>query len=465
MKKIKPPLTIAYPNFTKETIESATGQTNAFLNTTPERFELILRKFFPQLSQLSSTEKEIIEKAREMVKRISKIKPNIYSTILNPTSPEFPLLKDEVERYLSEEDIYIKTLVIKYLGLDTAENIAYGYRRAKELTQNNNENSAFYARLTNSIREHIEEIPSAMNVLTKDDLPSLIDAEISLDNVDIPTLEDLRKQSMPLSQKPLRPVYSIDPQSINWKNLVPPTWARFGFYNGGTRKFIVGLYYQNEDGESLYLPIWCDTRKGEFDWGFMEAPDDPEMKDMRDAALLATQSILTDVQRRIDAEHQERQREREARMQIQRPAQGRKVRSGEQYVPRQKEERQERPMPPTPIQEILEGQFILPVRKGVKRYISLPEEEGIRSMMEGFSEENQNRIIAGINRFNERGTGKFKPLEVIEHDGKPAWELRVGDFRALVTRADPTSEDASNKRDAFTIYKIDDRKNIFKKKS
>lgn len=456
------PLTISYPNLTKEFIENATGQIAGLYYFTPEFFELLSRQFLPQQS---SAEKEIIAKARGMIKKMSSVKQNIYNTILNPASTEFSPLKATLEEYLSKEDIRIKTLAILYLGLNTADKISTAYSNAKELAQDNNENSAFYTKLAATIRDLVEETPSTVNILTKDDLVSLLDTSISLDDSTVPAPEDLNIQTTVISQKALRPEYSIDPQNIDWKNLIPPTSAEIEFSQGGPSKFTIVLHYQNENGEILNLPVWFDTKKGDFDWSFMEAPDDPNMKDMRNTALLAAQAILSDVQKQAEAEYRQRQREREARTQTQQPSQGRKIRSDEPYIPREREERPERPRPLTPIQEVQEGQFTLPIRETVRKYILQPEDEGIRRMMEGISEENQTRIIEGINRFNERGTGKFKPLLTIEHDGKPVWELRVGDFRALVTRADPTSEATSNKRDRFVIYRIDDRKDIFKKKS
>ena len=457
------PLTIKYPNVTKKAIHSAATIITSMANMNEEGFDIYVRLFLNNLPP-PGIERDLILTARETVKRIARIKQNIHETIFNPSSPDFASLKNIVEKYLSEGDNGMQARAILHLGINNYDEISHSYRKAKELAQLNDENSSFYESLADKIRVFSEEVPTPKALLTKDDLPSLIDADISLDNADIPTLEDLRKQALPLSQKPLKPEYSIDPQDIDWKNLIPPTSVGIIFL-GTPNKFGMIIHYQSEDGEVLDIPISFDTKKGQFNWRFMEAPDDPDMQDMKDAVLLAAKSILLDVQQQTEAEYQQKQEDKQARMQPQQPAQGRKVRSEEPYVPREKEPRAQRSRPLTPIQEVLEGQFTLPVREKVKKYISLPEEENIRSMMEGVSAENQNRIIAGINRFNEKGTGKFKPLEVIRHDGKPVWELRVGNFRALVTRADPTADDATNRRDTFGIYEIGERKNIFKKKS
>jgi len=463
------PLTLANPNFTKQTIHTAAGLSDSFYYMTPEYFETLLRNFLPQQQ---GTEKEIIATAREMVNRINRLRQNVYMTILNPNSPEFPSLKDMVEKYLLEEDGNAQTSAILGLGLIDEDKICTAYRKTKELAGENNENSPFYKLLQSSIKQYIEEVPQELGVLTQDDLPMFIDGDKAIEDEAAPTLEDLRKVTISIFNKASHKAYrseESDNEEIDLANMTSPNSIRVEFPKGHPNIFNIYFYYENEQGESTTLELNFDTRKNVFDWKpFAPDTSDPEMKQLRDAGLIAAQSILSYIHQYVEDEYQQKQQEREAGTQTQRPAQGRKIRSEEPYVPRQKLERQERLRPLTPIQEILQSEMpIFAQPKGIKNEIVLPEDQYLFDVMKGLAPSDQKEIVEGIQNYNEIGVGTFRMLKALGNEGQRLYALRVncgprGGSRVLLQESD--SEETSPNIRKFQIVDIGYRKDIYRKR-
>lgn len=459
------PLTIAYPNLTKQHIQLASGEAMALVNTGSRDLDLLFREFFQETFQ--GTDKEIAQAAKEVVKRTLSLRAKILHTILDPNSSEFPPLKEMVEKYLEDES-EIRSIAILRLGLNNYNAISYVYRATRELARFNDDNSLFYTRLSSAIRDFMEEFPS-ITILTKDDLPSIIDINYNSKNPVSPSSEDLRKIVGLIFQNSSKREYAVGPEKINWGDLVSPTSVRVEFLKNTPSKFMVLLHYQNKEGDVLDLPLLFDTKKGELDWGFLESPKDQEMEALGEALLLVTQSILLNIQQQAESEYQQRQNERQT--QIQAPqATTRQSRPKELYVPRKKATREKRPIPLTPLQEILQSEIPFPIQpeqQGIKNQIVSPQNEDLEKMMKNFSSGDIALVIKGIEGYNQRAVGQFKMLRLPGKQGQNLFTLRVncgtgGDIRVLLQES-TTTTDSPNLR-TFEILDIDYRKNIYRRR-
>lgn len=463
------PLTSVYPNEAKYHIQRAITSLVAIADTSPELLEALIKFYIPNPV---GKEQTVLRTARRIIEQASKTKKKIYSILLNPNSLEYEALRNTIMFYLSEKDRKTKTMAIHALGLINIDTTSLAYRKARELALQDSEHSPFYAFLEKSIREYLEEIPEEAVILTSDDLPLFIDPEKPIQEKSVPTLEDLRKLAHAIFQKTSQRAWTINTDSIDWKNLTSPTSVNAVFPKGHSRIFNINLSYENEQGEALNLDLEFDTAKNVLDWKpFLESPDDPEMKDMRNAVMSSVQSMLLEVEKQVDSEYQEKQRAKTVSILPLEPnVRTAKLTPKEGYVPRQKEERQKRPRPLTPIQEILQSEIPFPIRpeqQVVKNQIVIPDMQGLGKKMGRLSEEDTLLVVNGIEKYNQRGVGQFKRLRFSGEERESLFTLRVncgtgGGIRLLMHEV-PNLDQASNRR-TFEILDVDYRKNIYRKR-
>lgn len=460
-----------YPTIAKEKIQQLGGEIVALVEMTanPYMVNFLLDALH---IQPQGSEREIVSTAEKMIKRISTIRKAMLNTLFDPSSADFPDLKEKVTEYLKGKDDLARLNALHLLLL-IGDEFAGGFRLAQSLSQNGNANAPFYAFLATSIKKHLEEIGSPVGsrvLLTREDLAMIIDKDKNPEPRPVPTLEELERINTLTIQKSSRKDYVIDPDAIEWQNLIPSTRISFAFFKGGSRKFAITFDYENEKGEILSLDFGFDTKKGYFDWSFMEDPEDPEMQEMKDTLMLATREILLDVKEQAEAEYQQKQMEKQASAQSHQPTQSRKIRPNETYVPRQKEKSQERPQPLTPIQEILQSEFsflIQPEQQRIKNQIVLSPNDNLDKMMRNLSEADKRLAIEGIEEYNQRGIGQFKRLRYSGEERTPLFTLRIncgsgGGIRVLMHEISNPTE--PNNTRAFEIVDIDYRKNIYRRR-
>lgn len=464
------PLTTAFPNIAKNNIQEAAGQIIALTDTRPEDLDLLLDYLLPNPPKQT---KEIIETAKKMVKRFSELRGYVLNTLVNPNSSYFPSLKETVENYLIDIDEETRISALQKLGLNTYDDTAYVYRKSRELARLQDNNS-FYDLLANSIRKLIEEFPQETVILTEDDIPLFVRTDQPRQEQPLPTPEQLRKLAGDIYQKTTQREWILEPVNLelfNSTSLIPPVSTKVLFPKGNSRTFIITLSYENEQGEAVDLELEFDTRKSAFDCvPFVPSPDDAKMRDMKNASLLASHAIMLDVQKQVDREHQERQREKATKMHpvIQPKPSVAKPVPGTPYAPREKEKALPRPRPLTPIQEVLQSEITLPFeQKRIKNQIILPPKEALDKMTESLSSEDRALVIKRAEEYNQRNVGTFKMLRFPGKEDKPLFTLRVncgtgGGIRVLMHEV-PNHTEGSNTR-VFEILDIDYRKNIYRKR-
>lgn len=450
-------LTDFFPNTSKQLIQEGCGQ---ILGITGLTYHLVT-SIFNCVNFNDSLSKEIIQKAKDIAHRTDALEQKVFDTVFDPTSPFFLALKEKFEIYLNNEDPIVKVLALQKLGLKTRECIVNGYRKAKKIGLGNDEYSSFYMYLANLIKKYnIEESPHGFNVFTRDDV--IMFANENDTNKVIPTFEDLRKIKMEILQKSSKLEYIIDPSSIDWQGLIEPATATIQFYKDFPNKTDIILYYESYEGEKVELSFEINTKCKEekINWNFLENPDDPEMLDMKNAALLSVRSALLAVQKQAETEYQERLRKKAISVTTPLTADNsqRVTKKHEEiWIPKEKVEKPKAQKPLNIIQEI-QNEILPQKEKGIKKYISLSMDNGIEKMMDKFSLENQTKIFKAIKRFNEDGAGRFKALGRM-HEGKTVFELRVNRDRVLVVEEDSNGNGFKN----FRVIEIGKRADIFKR--
>lgn len=440
-----------HPNITKNYIEMATADINGATR-------LPIDKLYPLLSTSKGLEKESVQRAIRFVERLQMLQQTVVDTVGNPESSDFPLVKQTLEDYL-KLGWRDRMLAIYMLGLKDILSARDLYRKARKFEIANN-NPDFYHLLTNSMLEFFEAL-SSNTMLTKNDTLLFLEKERNGKAQTLPNYEDLAIINGLTFQKSSEKQYDIAVDGIKWQILVPPTQASIKFSEGGPRRFTVSLRYKNQEGEIADLNVTFDTKKGEFDWSFLESPNDPEMKEMKDAVMLATKEILLDVQRQATEEWQEKQRAKAQTVIVNGTNQ---KKTSSPHVPRAKEKKPERQLTMTPLQEALGEPITLSQDNKIKRHVDLPPKDTLRDMMKGISPENQTLISNKLEGFNTHNIGEFKPLPPRLHNNKPVYELKSGDFRILMVEMDRINGEENDRVHHFEIFKIENRREIFNKK-
>lgn len=440
-----------YPNFTKLQIELATSDVLAAIDIPKDTLS-------SYAVTKDDTQKESIEWSKRLIGRITSLHESIYKTLLNPESPNFLSMKGILENHLNKSWIE-KMMAIYFLGLKSNSKIYELYRKSRSFSLEGN-NSNFYKLLGKNILEYVDGL-SRKGILTKDDNIMILENE-NKEAKTTPMIENIRNIANGIFQKSSNVTYPIDTEKVNWGDLVKPTTCIVNFPQKNPRSITVNFHYENEEGEELDLKVSFDTKREQIDWSFIESPDDPEMKEMKNAVMFATKQILLEIQKQAEKEWQEKQISKN-------PTNGKSITSPKNehatgYVPKEKEEKPEPQPVLTPIREVLESNISLPQQEEVRRHIILPLQEELDVMISSISSENQKMILNKLEEFNKEGKRRLKSLRPLQYKGKPVFELRSGDFRILVTEASNGNGEKNGNAHNFEIYKIENRREVFKKK-
>jgi hypothetical protein len=416
----------------------------------------------------SKTTREIIRKAKEILIQTKHHINTMPNTLLEPDSVDFLPLKEQIENFFSKNEASDSIQLLRELGI--IKNVLYDYRTAKKLAERNIKNTSdFYHLLSEELVEYAQPYLAEDGYLTNDDIPTILDADKIIPEVKV-SIEDLKRPANAIFQKSKRKQYTINPEKINWKNLLPPESVDLHFPSESGRKFNIRLFYKNELGESLKLNFGFDTKNNIIDWLFMDDPDDPSMKAMRDALIHSSYSILAEAAQQAESEHQQKQLEK---LEKSKTLQAATSPSKKLYIPKEKAEdltdQQFQPPPPrTPriLQNAITGPSSPEVQK-IKNQIILPSKKEFTDIMNQISHPDQLRIIQGIENYNQNALGKFQMLAHLKKDDEKLYSLKVncgprGGARVLVQET--KSEDTPSNTREFKIIDIGYRKDIYRKR-
>jgi len=449
-----------FPNASKELIEEACGHLLGANDLTDH----LVSPFLDCIAPRNSMDKEIFQKAKDIVRKTDSLGQQVLNTILNPTSPFFPALKEKFESHFGNDNSSVKLMALQKLGLKTIGKIMDSYRKARINSFKNDEFTSFYADFASIIKKYcIEENTQVFNLLTRDDVIMFVNE--NYENVEnrIPTIEELKKLKMEIMQKSSKLEYIVDPSNIQWQALIEPNRINVKFYKDFPHKSDIILYYENNSGEKVELTFKLNTKSNEekIDWDFLESPDDPQMRDMKNAVLIAMQNTLNDVKKQAEVDYQERQKAKNTQApQIDSNGLKKSLDKNGTYIPKEKQEKQKKPERRPGIIEQAQS-AIMPVKENeIKKHINLVTSKEIGKMLSKFSTESQEKIIKAIQRFNENGTGRFKALGR-KHEEKTVYELRVDKHRVLVVEDHLNGSGTKN----YVAIEIGRRSEIFKKEN
>jgi len=452
-------MTTLFPNAAKELIQEACGHLLGANDLT----EHLASPFLNLITPRNNIDKEIFQKSGDIVRKTDALGQQIFKTILDPTSPFFQALKDKFEIHFNNDNPTVKFTALQKLGLKTIGRIMDAYRQARINSAKNDEFAPFYVDFASIIKKYcIEENTQIFNLLTRDDIIMFVNEDYENAGSKIPTVEDLKKLKMEIMQKSSKLEYTIDPSNIEWQALIEPSRVNVTFHKDFPHKSGIILHYENSSGEKVELTFKLNTKSnGEnIDWDFLESPDDPQMKDMKNIALFVIQTVLNNVKKQAETDYQERQKAKIAQTSQVDSGLKKSLDKSETYIPREKQEKQEKLERRLGIIEQTQSEIIPIKENGTKKHINLVSSKEIGKMLSRFSIESQEKIIKAIQRFNEDGAGRFKALGR-KHEEKTVYELRVDKHRVLVVEDHLNGSGTKN----YVVIEIGRRSEIFKKEN
>lgn len=365
----------------------------------------------PPISKLA------IQNTKALIEGSKAVREAIVQTFMNPKSPHFSEFAEVVKKYLmGERDEQIYALIT--LGLNDLDITRKLFRAATKFSASG-EGGELYSLLLRSMNEIFDVYPSAADMPTIDDVPKMLQNGAE-NEFPVPSMAELGTVVGKIFTHASQREYTLDPENIPWEQLVEPVGLKVLFGNK-PKQFIVELEYEDEIGEKIRLKLSFDTEKHVFDWSFLEGPQDPSMHIMTKAAIAQTKKILDIIQTNTTQLALQKKAERKGREQ--QVPQPKATKEPEAYIPRQKTERTPQSQAMTPILQAL-AEIQEPKTEGLpKRTIILPDEEKLAKLLAEVAEYDREKVLEGINRFNQHGGTGFKALT---SEGTPKFELKIG---------------------------------------
>lgn len=452
------PLNIKYPNIALSTIETLPHKIGALMHLLPRAFESSAGA--PPLLN------EITQQGRRLVEGVSAVTGATRELIVNPRSPHFPGLRDQVVTYLTH-DLATRLVAINTITSGRGDHLFELYRKAKPLVGGNID-IPFFQLVTDVIREYVEEGSRVVTILTKDDVVGVLDTdEATISEGFQPSiLEQLSKQiGQVLSKAPNRKNYGIDPDNIEWENLVKPDSVTLEFDSGRPKRFTIVLSFDNELGEAVDLRFTVDTQRNKFDWVLLEdpmEPEDQEVASLRSALIKSSVSIIKNAQVQADEEFNSRQKSKaQTANQLQPSVQkaGRERNDDPVYQLRKKIREEQKTQPGV---EAIPFD-IEPATVGVRNQIAIANTQGLDDNLRHLSQVDREIVRMALTEYNERGTGgKFTRKKKLGLDGTPRYTLSIGCTVPKGARVLLREQTAVNGARTFEIVDIRYRKDIYR---
>lgn len=419
----------------KQNVAMAYGKFASALNLTLQDLNLL------NSLDTRGKEKEIISKAREIVRKISKIRENFFNDLFDTNSPNFPLLKNFIEEYLSSPDKHLLEIMLERAGFRNIEKLYLGYRNAVNFSVDENEHSIFYKKLASALKDYSKSFFS--RPLTIDDAEVLINE--SCGGIS-PSISGLKNICEEIFRHSIRPEFALDPNQIDLPAFKNANRIALRFpqpENSNNFNLNLSKMFDN----TIELAFDVNIKRGKLDWSFLEDSSDPKMQKIKDFSLQYIRQILLAVKSNLEKEDQEKK-----------TIASTNVSTKPEWVPRKNVGKPEKPKPILISNGIVLGKIQSPIKKEIKDHILVPSDEEFAEMTDGFSTKNKDKIRKTIMRINKAGIGKLKPLKLL-YERKKVSERRIDKYRILVVEEDSSSD---GKRE-YGIIEIGKRADIFKK--
>ena len=400
-------------------------------------------------------EQEIFERMKENINITIAIRKDLLKTALSPSSPNFPALREVLEKIFDKNDQELTYMTLLKFVLGNPAIIKDTYRTAEMFASENNAQSLFYTKFAKSIKEFLKNsIVLKTDVPTIENFDSIFNKEKSK-NAPAIFLEDIQTAGKRILSLSSRCKYEINPDNIEYCNSknINKIVVEFLFKNDPTKLSITLT------GEKTVFQLRLDTKGGGMEWQFLEHHNDPkiQVQDAKNAAILTMYSALIDIQKQAEIEHQERLKvEVTKTTSPSNSDNGIKKLKGEAIVwtPTQKIKPEKQKILTT--FQKMKQEIIIPTEDNeIKISFVFPNKEIRKNLMKNIPKKDRKLIYRGIEELR-KGVGIFKILTGRKCDGKSMYELKVGNYRTIGIEKDSTNEGGNgNKRREFEIVDIE----------
>lgn len=360
-------------------------------------------KTFFAVYRSNGTDKEYLEKAIPIMKRIYDTRDQLLEGATNPLSATFQDFKRIAEKYLKTKD---KKVVFDFFDILTLHDpdhqaIKRLYRFSKVFSSYGHYRdfySAFLQRLVEYSRRDKTLFP-----LEK--AKELVGPE-QMDEVELSTFKPLVNG---IFSKSRQTEYSIGSSNISFSDLEPDRISVL-FDKIHPTQFKVSFWFGEE---TLEISINCSPKNGNapFEWNLLQSPDDPELKGLHQATMIAVQKVLEEVDGQIARDKSEKQQPSVIVYDSQPPKPKREKPAPEQAVEQKKRKRISNGES-NGHGETLEVINETPEVAGNLWQIALPEaRRDFLKLFKGYDPRDIDHVVATIKRFNkENASGDFKKL-------------------------------------------------------
>lgn len=408
----------AYPNIVKGILWVLPNKIGALLTLNPGTFEETYRDARHPLNNIGVA-------AAKLISGVQETRERIFSLILDPNSRNFSALKQMVSEYLASDDGQVVTNALNLLGLHQIGNVRQLYRRAKSNADRGIERE-FFSLLRDRVVSYAKEV-SLLNAMPDEgDMDLIADLENPLDGIPVPTFQDLGQLVSGVFQRSSQTSYTIDPSAIDWPVSVPKS-VSVQFDGNRPKKFDVVLTYVTDDGEeSTEVAYSLDAAKAIMDWGYLAdpmSPEDDKISNFRSMLLIATQSILRNIQKQADEKYQERIAKPSA--QTPQETRSKRQRFEDPVYALRKEMRVEQQRNVGRLQLDIPINAVTEVAK-IRNEVVVPTGAELDKLLRALSEEDRQIVKEKLDEFNQFGTGgELTKKEKLGPDGRERWTLRI----------------------------------------
>lgn len=397
------------------------------------------------------------QKAVRLAETVKKIQAQLYDSLFDPSHPDFSTIKSLSLRYIESGPDQSMDL-LQAVGVLSPNTIRQMYTQAKEHYDKGIE-PEFYNTIINALYNYIDFLSPQINLLSKNDLPMIVedvssdihsDSKIGLDH-----LIGIAKR---IQGKSGTPQFEINPNELSWNGFVAPDTVSVELDRNRPGHFRIILHYSSDIGEHLDVRFDYNSKSSRFQWTFIESPD--ELNAVYKLAIQLGSDVLGYLDHFVDQKTVEKIQLRIQKSQESLPTSPKspRVRPVQEPV----RYRTEPPKPLTPVEEALLSSFSYPEQ--IKKDVSLPEFQEFKKLCKDIESKDIQLVLESINEFKQRGVGEFKHLTGMkDEEGNPIYSLRVTSTVAEV-RVLMVEKRSVKNRQNFVLYEIGYRKDIYRKK-
>lgn len=412
-----------------------------FLRTAAGITDENLGRFKTKINCLKGHERQSGNEAITVIENIKRFQKTVREVLLDPTHSDFPILSSIVYGiFASGADFKLSHSFFLSIGLNCEEDTRVFYRKAKRLESGLSKKDALLYRL----------LTGRMIQLTRTNQGNFIPYSLVNENTeifnareysnkhyqDIVDLEKIKSEINKIVALKKQFDWPLSSLQIDWGAVVPLEDAVLSFDRSNPQRINLGFTYRSEDGEELSFKIKLDVKKGQFDWTFIDDPNDPAMMRFKQEYYNLISSAVTVI--RIQLENDKKNKKvvtTSITTLVPSQASESRIRSEKPAVDNLNIYHQKRNHAQMPPNSILDqpARMRAILANNIKYIIEFSHDhkEKVKKL---FSSEVAYRIERALEQLERTGIGDLTMMlnKYRDIDNKPLWRLRVGQVRVLM---------------------------------